>query len=65
MCDCIQKIIEKTEGREYAVDATVGSFNHQSSEVRYTPIRLDGEPSKHRRYTSANWKFCPWCGEQI
>ena len=65
MCDCIAEIIKKTEFENNAVQATVGSFNYQSTEVSYRPFRLDGKPYKHHRYTGVNWKYCPFCGEQI
>ena len=65
MCDCIAAIIDRTQQRECAVDAIVGSFNSQSSEVGYRPITLAGAPSRHHRYISEPWKYCPWCGQQI
>jgi len=65
MCDCIQKIIQRVEAQNCAKRAVVGSFDNQSSSVSYTPIRRDGELSKHNRYTSAKWSFCPWCGCKI
>lgn len=65
MCDCIKKIVQKTNREKDAIYATVGSHNTQSSGISYRPIRLDGEPSKHNRYTSVNWKYCPWCGLKI
>ncbi len=65
MCNCIEKIKEKINREKYAVYATVGSFDTQSSEVSYKPIRLDGVTSKHRRYTDVKWKYCPFCGQQI
>ena len=65
MCDCIQKIIQETERREYAVNATVGASNSQSSGVSFRPITLAGIPHKHHRYISTSWKYCPFCGQQI
>ena len=64
-CNCIQEIKDRVEREENAIRATVGSFDHQCSEVAYTPIRLDGQPSKHSRYKHINWNYCPWCGEKI
>ena len=65
MCDCIAIIKKETEQSEYAVNATVGSFDSQRSTVSYRPITLAGVPSKHNRYTSVPWKYCPWCGQHL
>lgn len=64
-CDCIQKIKDRVNLEKDAIHATVGSNDSQRSEVVYRPIRLDGEPSKHNRYTSAKWEYCPFCGVKI
>jgi len=65
MCNCIKEIEERINLEKNAIYATVGSFSHQSSEISYRPIRLDGEPSRHNRYTSVKWKYCPFCSEEI
>ena len=65
MCDCIQKINEQMERKYYAVQSTVGSFNRQSSHVRFRPITLGGKPHKHTRGDGVKWIFCPFCGEEI
>jgi len=65
MCECIQKINERMESKHYAVYSTVGSFNNQSSSIRFRPITNSGEPSKHSRGDSVKWKYCPFCREEI
>jgi len=65
MCDCIKNINEQMERKYYAVQSTVGSFNSQSSHIRFRPITLSGEPHKHTRGDSVKWTYCPFCGEEI
>lgn len=64
-CDCMAKIIEKVEREEYAIQATIGSFNTQCSMISYRPITLAGVPSNHNGHTSVQWKYCPFCGRKI
>lgn len=65
MCDCIKKINERMESKHYATQSTVGSFDNQSSSVRFRPITISGRPHKHSRGDSVKWKYCPFCGELI
>lgn len=65
MCDCIKRINERMESKYYAVQSTVGSFNSQSSHVRFRPITREGKPHKHTRGDSVPWSYCPFCGEEI
>ncbi len=65
MCNCIQKINERMERKYYAVQSTVGSFNSQSSAIRFRPITKAGKPHKHSRGDSVAWKYCPFCGVDL
>lgn len=63
MCDCIKRLTEEVRVKHGAASAGFEHFGSQKSEVSYRPIRQsDGQPSKHNRYTSVNWNYCPFCG---
>ncbi|MBA7576604.1 hypothetical protein ES708_18445 [subsurface metagenome] len=65
MCDCIAKIEEKIKNRELAACASFDHSGSQSSQVAFKPYTEKGDISKHFRYTSVPWKYCPFCGEAV
>ncbi len=65
MCTCIKDAEQCIKDEIGADEVQFEHFGHQSSEVRITPFRKDGQRSKNRRYTRVNWRFCPLCGEDI
>ena len=64
-CNCTEKIEKDTKVRYGAVRASLEHFGSQRSEVAYRPYTAEGRPSKHNRYTSVEWVFCPFCGKKI
>ena len=62
MCDCIYRIEGAIKNSENAAVAKFEHFGNQKSEVGYKPYTQAGDVSKHWRYTSVPWNFCPFCG---
>jgi hypothetical protein len=63
MCDCIERITENVKRQHNIRRVHIEKMGW--CEICYTPIRRDGEDSKHNSYESVDWKFCPFCGEKI
>ena len=64
-CDCIIKI-EKRIAQEHNADlAQIEHFGSQCSEVSYRHLKEGSIVYKRAKYTSVDWKFCPFCGKQI
>ena len=61
MCNCIAGIEDKIKSERGT--NLVFMMRPGRSEIGITPITRVGEYAKHRRYTSVNWKYCPFCGE--
>jgi len=64
-CNCIKKIEEDTRVRYGAAGASFEHLGSQRSEVAYRPYTEGGRVSKHNRYTSIDWAYCPFCGKRI
>jgi hypothetical protein len=65
MCDCINTLEKKILASSKAARCGMEHFGSQSTEFYITPIRKDGQPAKHDRYTSIEWCYCPFCGVKI
>lgn len=65
MCDCIERLSKKLQREQHTASVRFEHFGAYSSEVAYQPYKNNGQPSKHRRYTSILWRFCPFCGKEV
>lgn len=62
MCNCIEQI-EASFRDKWNTDRV--SMNRKGwVEIKITPFTEKGRLSKHNRYDSIDWKFCPFCGEK-
>ncbi len=61
MCNCKTDIEDKLKLQK-GTDK-VFMWRYGRSEIAITPITNAGEYSKHHRYDSAKWLFCPFCGK--
>lgn len=64
-CNCIEKIVVGIEIRYGAAGASFEHSGSQRSEVSYRPYTAAGRVSKHNRYKSIDWVYCPFCSEKI
>lgn len=63
MCNCEEELKKKSRQKYDAIFASLERFGYTI--VRTKAYTLKGEVSKTNKYDNINWKFCPFCGEEI